>query len=322
MINTLPPLAPRLSLAVSAVRGVAEGCKLFELVDAKGRALPPAEPGAHIGLILANGMERQYSLIEPDPEPSSYAIAVKRDPHSRGGSTFIFDHLKVGDTLVAEAPRNNFPLEESASHTVLIAGGIGITPIRSMARRLQQIGRSWTLHFAVRTRSEAAFLDELASLPNAHFHFDDEAGGILPMQDIVLAAPSASHLYCCGPAPMLKAFEEACASVGLPETQVHVEYFTQRYEASTEGGFLVSLARSGQEVHVAPGQTILDALRGLGIEVASSCEEGICGACETRVLEGIPDHRDAILTERERQANKSMFICCSGARSERLVLDI
>lgn len=321
-MTSLPELAPRLALRVDKIVPVADGCNVYEFVNASGEPLPAAEAGAHIGLVLPNGMERQYSLIEPDPAPLRYAIGVKRDPNSRGGSTYIIDNLKIGDTIAADPPRNNFPLREDASFSVLIAGGIGITPIRSMIRQLQRVGRTWSLHFAARTRSEAPFLDELSAHPNVHLHFDDEAGRILPIAEIVSAAPADAHLYCCGPAPMLKSFEDACKVGGIPDSQVHVEYFTQKYEASTEGGFLVSLARSGQEVRVLPGETILDAVRALGIDVSTSCEEGICGACETRVIEGMPDHRDAILTDREREANKTMFICCSGSKSERLVLDV
>jgi len=321
-MSNLPPLATRLTLRIQEIEVAAKGCRTFKLVEANGKQLPPAEPGAHIGLFLPHGMERQYSLVEPDPAPLRYVIGVKRDPNSRGGSTYIFDNLKVGDQLIAAPPRNNFPLEEDAARSVLIAGGIGITPIHAMVRRLQQLGRDWTLHYATRTRSEAVFMAELSTLSNVHFHFDDEAGEILPVETIVRSASNEAHLYCCGPTPMLKAFESACHAAGVPEDRTHVEYFTQKYEASKEGGFLVTLARSGKEVRVLPGETILDAVRTLGIDVSTSCEEGICGACETRVLEGVPDHRDAILTDRERQENKTMFICCSGAKSERLVLDV
>jgi ferredoxin len=159
-----------------------------------------------------------------------------------------------------------------------------------------------------------------APQPRPHLHVDEEAGGFLPIAALVADAPADAHLYCCGPAPMLGVFETACT--GRDSGTVHVEYFAQKYEQALEGGYTVELARSGASHVVPPGKTILQVLKDAGIDVTSSCEEGICGACETKVLAGTPDHRDAILTERERAANKSMMICCSGALSDRLVLDL
>ncbi|MBL8549255.1 MAG: oxidoreductase [Hyphomonadaceae bacterium] len=308
-------------MAVSEVRDIAAGCRTVTLRPVGGGLLPPGEPGAHIGLHLPNGVMRQYSLLAAPTPAREYAVGVKRDPASRGGSAYICEQLRVGDELEVEAPRNNFPLAESAANTVFIAGGIGITPIWSMIQRLNALGRAWTLHYAARTREEAPFRAQLGAHPGVRFHFDAEQGGaLLPVAEIVRAAPADAHLYCCGPAPMLAAFEAATA--GRDPDHVHVEYFTQKHEAATEGGFLVELARTGKEVRVLPGQTILQAVRDLGVDVGFSCEEGICGACETRVLDGLPDHRDAILSEKERAANKSMFICCSGAKSPRLTLDL
>lgn len=234
----------------------------------------------------------------------------------------MFETLRLGDILRVQQPRNNFPLEESAAHSVFIAGGIGITPIRCMIRRMEDLGRSWELHYATRNRDEAAFMNELQAKREVHLHFDDEAGTVLPISDIIRRSRPDAHLYCCGPAAMLAAFEEASGSAEWTDDRLHVEYFVQRYEAATDNGYVVELSRTGKEVVVRPGQTILEALRELGIETSYSCEEGICGACETRVLEGVPDHRDSILNEQERQANRTMFICCSGAKSDRLVLDL
>jgi len=311
-----------MALKVVSAEAIADGCRLFELALPDGGALPSCEPGAHIGIRLPDGSERQYSLLNYGSAPTSYRFAVKRDPESRGGSVWLCDKAVSGDTFLTEAPRNNFPLDEGGHPTVLIAGGIGITPIRAMIDRLEELGREWVLHYAARTRAEAAFADELAGLGSVHLHFDDVEGGVLPVAEIVRAAPTDAHLYCCGPAPMLAAFEAAAAEASIAPERVHVEYFTQKYDVATEGGFTVALARSGSEFRVEPGKTILDTLRAAGLDLSSSCEEGICGACETRVLEGLPDHRDAILSERERQENKTMFICCSGAKSDRLVLDL
>ena len=306
---------------LAAVQPVARDVNLYEFRSSDGRGLPPAAAGSHIDLHLANGLVRQYSLIRPEPDPAVYVVAVKRDAQSRGGSRFVHETLRPGARLNISAPRNNFPLEERAPHTVLIAGGIGITPIWSMVQRLEALGRPWQLHYACRSRDDAAFRDELAARSPARFHFDDEAGGtLLDIGAIVAGAPAAAHLYCCGPAPMLAAFEAVTAA--WPRPQVHVEYFTAREARATEGGFVIELRRSGRELVVPSGKTILETVRAAGIAAASSCEAGICGTCETRVISGIPDHRDQWLSEDERAANKTVMICCAGCKSGRLVLDL
>jgi ferredoxin-NADP reductase len=309
-------------LRVAELTREAGNCVLLTLVHARDGTLPPSEAGAHIGLHLPNGMERQYSLLHAAAEPESYRIAVKLDPAGRGGSRYLVERVSVGDVIEADPPRNNFPLREDADTSVLIAGGIGITPIMPMIEVLDAGQKAWTLHYAARTRSEAPFIEALQGDPRVRLHFDDQMGGVLGIAEIVNSAPPKAHLYCCGPGPMLAAFEAAAREARVPPDQAHVEYFTPKFARSTDGGFSVVLARTGGEVRPVKGQSILDALRAHGLELASSCEEGICGACETRVLEGIPDHRDAILTERERQENKTMFICCSGSKTERLVLDL
>jgi tetrachlorobenzoquinone reductase len=316
------PSPARLRLQVSAIRPLAAGCKLFELKSPHGGPLPAADAGAHIGLHLANGLERFYSLLDPEPAPTRYRIGVKRDPDSRGGSAYLYEKVRLGDVIEVEPPRNNFPLNETAAETVLIAGGIGITPIWAMIQRLQRLNRRWSLFYAARSRSEAAFARDVVAFPNAHLHLDEEAGGLLDVAAIVRKAPRNTHFYCCGPTPMLKVFEAAVAAAGVPAECIHVEYFAAKYEAAREGSFVLELAKSGKEVRVPPGTSILAAVRAAGIETPSSCEEGVCGACETKVLSGRPDHRDAILSPREREESRSMFICCSGSLSERLVLDL
>jgi len=318
-----PQDSAHLQLVLTRIELAARDTNLYTFERADGGSLPAAEAGAHIGLRLPNGLERQYSLVVSDPTPASYVVGVKKDAASRGGSSWIHDELKVGMSLQIDVPRNNFPLKEDAEHTVLIAGGIGITPIYSMTRRLESLGRAFDLHYSCRSRADAAFSRELSAKPNAHIHFDDEAGGkLLPIVDIVLAAPRGAHLYCCGPAPMLAAFEAACQSDGRPQSNIHVEYFTQKYEAATSGGYIVRLARSKRELAIPDGKSILQCCLDAGLKVDHSCEEGICGACETKVLEGTPDHRDSILSESERASGKTMMICCSGSKSPRLVLDL
>jgi ferredoxin-NADP reductase len=310
-----------IEVRVTAIRYAARDTHLYEFTRLDGKPLPAYEPGAHIDLHLPNGLIRQYSLIEDEPEPSHYTIGVKRDPASRGGSRYVHDELRVGRTLKISAPRNNFRLLEDASHVLLLAGGIGITPIWCMVQRLSRIGRSWTLYYACRSRADMAFLHALEAMAPARFHFDEEnAGKVLDVAAIVAEAPKDAHLYCCGPTPMLKAFETATAN--WPREQVHVEYFTPKQEADKKGGFVVELARSGQEFVIPEGKSILQVLLDAGVDVDYSCELGICGACEQRVISGIPEHRDAILTEEEQASNTKVMICCAGCKSERLVLDL
>ena len=309
-----------IELRVTAIRYAARDTNLYELTRPAGGPLPGYQPGAHIDLHLPNGLIRQYSLINPE-RARRYTLGIKRDPASRGGSRHVHDELRVGKTLKISAPRNNFPLEENAAHVILLAGGIGITPIWCMVQRLVQLGRSWQLYYACRSRADTAFLESLEQLAASRFHFDDESGGeFLDIAAIVETAPKDAHLYCCGPTPMLTAFE--AATTNWPRPQVHVEYFTPKQPPDKTGGFVVELARSGREFVIPEGKSILAVLLDAGIDVDYSCELGICGACEQRVVSGVPEHRDAILTEEEQAANTKVMICCAGSKSDRLVLDL
>ena len=310
-----------LTLRLVAIRYAAADTNLYEFADPDGRPLPAYAPGAHVDVHLPGGLMRQYSLVRPDRHGQPYLVGIKLDRAGRGGSRWLHDEARVGQLFRIAPPRNHFPLSEDAPHSVLIAGGIGVTPVWCMAQRLVDIGASFELHYAVRTRADAAFLAELEAMaPRARLHVDAEAEAVLDVAAIVEAAPASAHLYCCGPAPMMAAFEAAAA--GRATEQVHVEYFSAAPPAPIEGGFVVALARSGREVVIPPGSTILETLRRAGLTLTSSCEQGVCGACETRVLEGLPDHRDLLLTPAEKAANKTMMICCSGALSNRLVLDL
>jgi tetrachlorobenzoquinone reductase len=314
-----------LQLHVNRITPEAENINSYELVPSDGAELPAFTAGAHIDLHLSNGLIRSYSLVNDQRERHRYAIAVNKDPASRGGSAFIHDQIRAGDTVTASGPRNNFALVEHADHSILIAGGIGITPLLSMARRLETLGRPWQLFYAARTRRAAAFLDELNLLrPNrlsVHVDSDDErAGQLFDLNGIVARAPADAHLYCCGPEPMLEAFEAATA--GRPADFVHVEYFKAKQAAAVDGGFEIRLARSNRAILVEPGKSILDALLEAGIAANFSCMEGVCGTCETRVLEGIPDHRDQFLSKEEQATNKTMMICCSGTKTKTLTLDL
>jgi tetrachlorobenzoquinone reductase len=314
-----------MQVRVKRISFEADNINSYELVSPDGGDLAPFTAGSHIDLHLPNGMIRSYSLVNDQSERHRYVIAVNNDTASRGGSRLIHETIRVGDVITIAHPHNNFALQENAGHSVLIAGGIGITPLLSMVRRLEALGRSWELFYAARTRRTAAFLDDLKILrpgaPNLHLNFDQEPGAdMIDLASIVKAAHPDAHLYCCGPVPMLEAFE--AATVDRPASQVHVEYFKAREKPAAEGGFEVKLARSNRTIAVQAGQTILDALLEAGISANYACAEGVCGTCETRVIEGIPDHRDLFLSKEEQQANKTIMICCSGAKSPTLILDI
>ncbi|WJR76846.1 PDR/VanB family oxidoreductase [Bradyrhizobium sp. NP1] len=310
-----------IDVRLTSIRFGARDTNLYEFSRMAGGRLPPAVAGSHVDLHLPGGLVRQYSLIQPDDAPTAYLLGVKKDPQSRGGSSFLHDKARVGDMFRISPPRNNFPLVEDAPHVLLIGGGIGITPIWCMWQRLNLLGRSVTLVYACRSRADAVFLAELDGEDGVTFHFDDEnAGSVLDIEALLGRMPAGTHAFCCGPAPMLKAFEGAAAS--WPSDRVHVEYFTAQAEAATAGGFTIGLARSGKEVVVSPGETILAALVRAGIDAPYSCEEGVCGACMTTVLDGLPDHRDSVLTAEERAKNTKIMICCSGSKTNRLILDL
>jgi ferredoxin-NADP reductase len=310
-----------IDVRLTAIRYAARDTNLYEFRRPDGRALPLYEPGAHVDMHLPNGLLRNYSLIIARPDPTAYTFGIKRDPASRGGSRYIHDEFRVGKTLKISAPRNNFRLNEAAEETVLIAGGIGITPIWCMIQRLEELGRKWRLIYACRSRADMAFLEAIEKLAPVHLHFDDEnAGSFVDVGVLIREQPKTAHLYCCGPTPMMDAFE--LATKDWPREQIHVEYFTPRPVAAKKGGFTVELARSGEEYFIPEGETILNVLLDAGIDIDYSCELGICGACEQRVISGIPEHRDSILSEEEQAENKRVMICCAGCKTERLVLDL
>ncbi|SDD88823.1 vanillate O-demethylase ferredoxin subunit [Cupriavidus sp. YR651] len=312
-----------LTMRVQAMRFEARGVVSIELQDPTGAVLPEFSPGAHIDLHLANGLVRSYSLCGAPEARDRYTVGVLLDRNSRGGSRFVHEQLRVGTTLTVAAPRNHFALEEDAAHTVLVAGGIGVTPIVCMARRLAERGRGFTLLYCARSRSEAAFVEELSAYGDAvRFHFDDEAGAPPDLKALLAGQDADTHFYCCGPGPMLNAFEAACEANGY--ANVHIERFAADpgTEAVQEGEYSVTLQRTGKLVHVPAGKSLLDALLESGVQMEYSCREGVCGSCETAVLDGCPDHRDSVLSNSERASNKTMMVCVSGCKGQRLVLDL
>lgn len=315
----------KLEVRVKSVTFEADRINSYELTPVAGGALPAFTAGAHIDIHLPHGATRSYSLVNPQGETHRYVICVARDAKSAGGSIYVHDHIRPGQRILVSPPVNNFALVEDAKHSVLIAGGIGVTPIYCMVQRLESLGCDWKLCYSARTRDVAAFLEPLEALRargrDVALNFDFEPGGqVLNIAGIVDAAPAGAHLYCCGPTPMLTAFEQATR--GRPPETVHVEYFSAKEEPVRAGGFTVVLAKSNREFFIEEGRTILETLLDEGLNPSHSCMEGVCGSCETRVLEGVADHRDMILTDAEKAAGKTMMICCSGAKTPRLVLDL
>jgi vanillate O-demethylase ferredoxin subunit len=306
---------------VRAIRWEAEGINSYVLEPVNGRLMPAFSPGAHIDVQLKPGLSRSYSLVNDPAIRGYYEIAVHHAIESRGGSRHIHQEWRVGETVEISDPKNNFPMIEDAVHTVLIAGGIGVTPMLPMIARLEKLGRSWELHYVAATPKRAAYVDRLQDYDNVHVHYDAAPGGQrLDLASICATAPDEAHLYCCGPSGMLDAF--VATNAGRPEGHAHIEYFSAETEIATDGGYVLELARSGKTVSVAEGETMLDALLAAGIDVGFACAEGVCGTCEVKVLDGVPDHRDHFLTEAEKAANRSIMVCCSGSKTANLVLDI
>lgn len=313
-----------LQLQLRQIRLEADGIASFELADPDGAPLPAFTGGAHIDIQIPDGPRRSYSISSAPDLPSHYRITVKRDPASRGGSAWFHEHARVGMRFAVHGPRNEFTLNEAAPHSVLVAGGIGITPLLPMISRLTELGRPWSLHYSTRTRREMAFEAELLQLQEVgagalrrYFTAEDEAR--MDFCSIIGTAPANSHFYCCGPAPFIDAF--LAATHRLAPSFVHYERFSAS-QAPAEGGYTLVLARDGRRLTVAPGRSMLDTLLDAGLDLPYSCTQGVCGSCRLDVLDGRPDHRDECLSEEERVGNRMVIPCCSGATTPELVLDL
>jgi len=312
-------------LKVTHKRAVAEGIYLFELCHPDGGALPPFTAGSHLTVQVPSGVRRNYSLCSNPADTHRYQIAVKRDAKGRGGSISMADDVQEGQTLLVSAPRNNFELAERSTSSIFIAGGIGITPILSMMRALKSTGHGdFTLYYCTRDAAGTAFLDDInAEFPGqAHIHHDHgDMNQALDLWD-VFEKPTGAHVYCCGPQGLMDSVADM--SGHWPSGTVHFESFgvdAKAFAANTP--FTVRLARSGGVVEVSAEQTLLEALRGHGLHVASSCESGTCGSCKTRLLGGEAEHRDMVLTDEEKAT--CIMVCVSRARSPdspELVLDL
>ncbi|MDO9434951.1 PDR/VanB family oxidoreductase [Hydrogenophaga sp.] len=318
------------SLQVRVARKAAETPDIcvFELRTLDGAALPAFDAGAHVDVHLPEGVVRQYSLCNaPDEAPQCYEIAVLRDARSRGGSVGMHA-LQEGQAITISAPRNHFPLAKGAPHHVLFAGGIGITPILAMAHTLAQQGASFELHYCTRSCATTAFQRRMTSSAFADrvfFHHDDgDAAQKLDAQTL-LKSPvvEGAHLYVCGPSGFMEWILAAGRQAGWSEDRLHREYFAgAAIDTSDDGAFEVQIASTGAVITVPADQAVTTALATHGIEVATSCEQGVCGTCLVRVLDGTPDHRDMYLTDEERALNDQFTPCCSRARSARLVLEL
>jgi ferredoxin-NADP reductase len=300
----------------------------LRLVAASGAVLPAFEAGAHLDLHLLDGpldLWRQYSLCSDPAEQGYYEIGVLLDPKSRGGSKAVHRLAQVGTEFEVEGPRNHFPLDETATKSVLLGGGIGVTPMLAMAQRLHALGRDFVLHFCTRSSDVTAFKAVISEAPWASkvvFHFDDQP----PEQRLDLArdlpAPSKDvHLYVCGPQGFMDWMINTAEAAGHAKANVHREYFSADIDQSG-GGFDVVAKRSGVTVRVEAGNTIAKALALAGVKIEVKCEEGVCGTCVTDVLDGVPDHRDMFLTDEEREEGTMICACCSRASSPTLILDI
>ncbi|WP_136661562.1 Rieske 2Fe-2S domain-containing protein [Nitratireductor sp. XY-223] len=301
----------------------AEGIVSLRLEALKG-PLPTFQPGAHIDVHLQNGLVRQYSLTNGPGETDHYTIGVKREPDSRGGSVAIHDGVAKGDVLAISAPRNNFPLRRDATHTVFVAGGIGVTPLLSMARTLNSQGLGFEFHYFVQSGAHVAFNQAFGEMGDAVTIHEGLSPGETgdTLRDVLKSPGRARHVYICGPGPMLEATRQIAADAGWADEAIHFEYFKNTTERDDSSSFEIDLARSAMTLTVPSGKTILDVLREAGINMSSSCEQGACGTCRCGVIEGEILHQDVYLSPKEKAEGKSIMTCVSRAASDRLILDI
>lgn len=309
----------------------ARGIEAFELVHPHGDALPAFSAGAHVDVHLPGAMVRPYSICSAPHELWRYLICVLREPASRGGSRALHDAVQEGDVLRIGRPRNLFALAEGASHHLLLAGGIGITPILCMAQQLVQAGdgKHFALHYAVQERERAALLGALAAPGLAErSHLYCSSGGEVPARmdigQLLAQAAAGTHVYACGPARFVQAVQSAAAAQGWAGERVHVELFAapQLLRSHGDAAFELVLARSGRVVDVPAGCSATEALAAAGVAVPTSCAQGVCGTCLMGVVSGVPDHRDMYLSAEEQLRNDQFLPCCSRALTGRLVVDL
>lgn len=318
---------PKTTLSLKLVRKTAEatGICSFEFADPGGSVLPGFSAGSHVDVHLPNGLTRQYSLCNDPLDKHRYVIGVLRDPESRGGSIAMHDTLNLGDTVEISLPKNHFPLAHGGRHSLLIAGGIGVTPILCMAERLFNIGADFTMHYCVRSPDRAAFMDRIrqsAYSGRVHLHISEQ-GQRLDFRALLSQCDPATHIYVCGPAGFMDAVLAAAKDLAWPETQIHREYFEAAgHDTSLDRPFDVKIASTGRIIHIPRDKSVTAVLAACGIDIPTSCSEGVCATCLTHVLEGEIEHNDMVLNAEQRAKNDQFMPCCSRARGTLLVLDL
>ncbi|MFL9878297.1 PDR/VanB family oxidoreductase [Herbaspirillum rhizosphaerae] len=316
----------QLQVKVISKTAEAEDIASFELAGIDGKPMPPFSAGSHIDVHIRDGLIRQYSLCNPPHESHRYQIGVLRDAKSRGGSVAMHGDIKVGDVLTISEPRNHFPLTQ-AKRTLLLAGGIGVTPILCMAERLAATAADFAMHYCARSPERTAFRDRIATSDFADrvvYHYDSGADEQkLKLAEMIATPDTDTHIYVCGPGGFIDHVVNTAKDKGWPSAQVHLEYFgAVPVETDGDAPFDVKIASSGQVFTIPAGETVIKILADNGVDIPVSCEQGVCGTCLTRVLDGVPDHRDLYLTDEERAANDQFTPCCSRAKSTLLVLDV
>lgn len=298
----------------------------FELARPDGQPLPPFTAGAHIDVHLPDGLIRQYSLCNAPNEHHRYLIGVLNDPASRGGSRGLHEQIKPGAQLRISEPRNLFPLAENSRRTLLFGGGIGITPILCMAEQLTLEGADFELHYCIRSAERGAFIKRLRQSPFAErvtLHLDEQPHTALDAPRVLANPDAQTHLYVCGPAGFMQHILDSARAAGWVEDNLHREYFSaEPVDTSNDGSFSIEIASTGQVIAIAANKTVAQVLESHGIDIPLSCEQGVCGTCLTRVLKGVPDHRDLFLTEEEQALNDQFTPCCSRSKTPLLVLDL
>ncbi len=305
---------------IEAVRPVAERIRELTLSPADGSPLPAWEPGAHVDLVLDDDRVRQYSLCGDVDDRYAYRLAVLREPAGRGGSRYVHEVLRPGDDLVLRGPRNHFALQ-NATNYVFIAGGIGICPLLPMLRQVARTGSAWRFLYIGRNRSTMAYVNEVESFGDRASVIATEDTGRPDLAAVLSGQPPGTLVYCCGPEHLLAAVQDLC--VLRASCDLRVERFAAKtVPAEPNQPFVVELASSGISLAVPAERSLVDVLCDAGINVVTSCEEGICGTCETKVLAGVPDHRDCVLSDEERKRGDCMMVCVSRSRTSHITLQL
>lgn len=311
---------------IKTIHDLTPNIRSFELVAESGETLPAFTAGSHIDVILGNGLIRQYSISNCSLESDSYVIGVLKDQNSRGGSSFIHQSFKAGDRIQISEPRNLFPVDPNTKKALLFAGGIGITPILSIAHSLKRANIPFEFYYFVRNENAIAFREILESkfADEIHFHIEGDSKYQLNTAQLLSQPKEGQHLYVCGPNGFMDFVLDSAEATHWSKDHLHKEYFAAEpmVDSSENDEFSVKVVSTGQLIPIAADETVTSALEKCGIVIDVSCEQGICGTCLTNVLEGVPDHRDMILTDEERDSNKIFTPCCSRSKTKILVLDL